>query len=138
MANDSADLTPSDATPLQGQTLQASLTVDDLERSVGWYTAALGCVVDREYEREGRRFGVVVRAGDVRILLTQDDGAQGRDRRKGEGISLMIKIGGSVDEVAERVKEHGWTLTTEPTDTPWGARICRVQDPDGFRYAIST
>lgn len=29
-------------------------------------------------------------------------------------------------------------LATEPFDAPWGARVFRVRDPDGFRWAISS
>jgi len=32
----------------------------------------------------------------------------------------------------------GSTLDTEPTTMPWGVRILRVRDPDGFRLTISS
>jgi uncharacterized glyoxalase superfamily protein PhnB len=118
--------------------LQASLTVKDVRASVAWYRDVIGFIVDREYEREGRLLGVALKAGAVRILLNQDDGAKGLDRAKGEGFSLMFTTTQSVDELAKRIKAAGVTLITEPTDMPWGARAFRVQDPDGFRFAISS
>jgi len=29
-------------------------------------------------------------------------------------------------------------IDTEPVDTPWGVRMFRLRDPDGFRFAISS
>lgn len=116
----------------------ASLTVKDLQTSLAWYRDAVGFTVDREHQRDGRVMAVSLRAGNVRILLGQDDGAKGMDRRKGEGFSLQLTTAQSVDAIAERIKSHGGTLDTEPTDTPWGARVFRVRDPDGFRLTISS
>jgi uncharacterized glyoxalase superfamily protein PhnB len=118
--------------------LQASLTVKDLTKSVAWYRDVIGFVIDKEYERDGRVFAVALKAGAVRILVNQDDGGKGLDRPKGEGFSLMLTTTQSVDEVAKRIKAADYPLTTEPTDMPWGARAFRVQDPDGFKFAISS
>ena len=72
--------------PLQGDSLQASLTVKDLAHSAKWYAEVLGFSEDRRHEREGRLIAISLRAGAVRILLTQDDGAKGIDRVKGVGL----------------------------------------------------
>lgn len=57
---------------------------------------------------------------------------------KGEGFSLMITTTQSVDEIAKRIREAGGTLESEPPDMPWGARVFRLRDPDGFKIAISS
>lgn len=124
--------------PFCASALAASLTVKDLRTSLAWYRDVVGFAVDREYEREGKLLSVALRAGDVRILLNQDDGAKGPDRAKGAGFSLMLTTAQDVDGVAERIRENGGTLDTEPADMPWGARAFRLQDPDGFRFAISS
>jgi uncharacterized glyoxalase superfamily protein PhnB len=118
--------------------MTASLTVKDLRQSVAWYRDLLGFTVDREIERDGKLRGVALKAGAVRILLNQDDGARGFDRVKGEGFSLQFITTQSVDEIADRIKSHGGSLDTEPADMPWGARVFRVRDPDGFKFAISS
>jgi uncharacterized glyoxalase superfamily protein PhnB len=123
---------------LTGRELSASLTVNDISRSVEWYRGVLGMTVDREMERDGKLASVALRAGDVRILLNQDNGARGTDRVKGEGFSLMITTTADIDAIAQGIKERGGTLDLEPTDTPWGARVFRVHDPDGFKFAVST
>ena len=123
---------------LQAESLEASLTVGHLDRSVAWYCDAIGFVLDRRYERGGQLTAVSLRAGAVRILLSQDDGAKGAERVKGEGISLQITTSQKAEEVASRIKAHGNALDTEPTRMPWGVTILRVRDPDGFRLTISS
>jgi uncharacterized glyoxalase superfamily protein PhnB len=122
---------------LVGKSLQASLTVKDLQKSVAWYVDAVGFTVDRKIERDGTLRGVAVSAGDVRIILNQDDGAKGWTRTKGEGFSLQISTTQDVDEIARRIKDGGSSLDMEPKDMPWGARAIRVRDPDGFRWTIA-
>jgi uncharacterized glyoxalase superfamily protein PhnB len=98
----------------------------------------VGFTVDRKIEREGKLRLVALKAGNVRLLINQDDGVKGWDRVKGEGFSLQITTDQKVDEIANRIKEHGGTLETEPADMPWGARIFRLRDPDGFKLTISS
>ena len=106
--------------------------------SLAWYCDVVGFTVDRKHEREGRLVAVSLKAGDVRILLGQDDGAKGLDRVKGAGFSLQITTAQNLDELASRIKEHGGNLLSEPADMPWGVWMFRVQDPDGFRFTISS
>ena len=123
---------------LHGDSLEASLTVRDLARSVAWYTDVLGFAVDRKYERDSKMIAVSLKAAAVRILLTQDDGAKGLDRSKGEGMSLQITTHQSADALAAAIKRQGAVLDTEPVTMPHGARIFRLRDPDGFRFTISS
>jgi len=122
----------------RARSLDASLTVKDLEKSLAWYQDVVGFTVDRRHEREGKLMAVSLKAGTVRILLTQDDGAKGWDRVKGEGLSLQFTTEQNIDAIANRIKGHGVTLDTEPVDTPWGMRVFRVRDPDGFRLVFSS
>jgi lactoylglutathione lyase len=135
-AEGGAGRAPSDS--FEARELAASLTVKDLRASLAWYRDVVGFAVEREHAREGKLFAVSLRAGAVRILIGQDDGAKGLDREKGEGFSLMITTSQDADELARRIRERGGTLDSEPADTPWGARVFRVRDPDGFRFAISS
>ena len=123
---------------LRAESLQASLTVRNLDRSADWYTEVLGFEVDRRHEREGKLIAVSLRAGAVRILLTQDDGARGFERQKGEGMSLQFTTKQDADSLAAAIKQKGTALDTEPVTAPHGARIFRLRDPDGFRLTISS
>lgn len=79
-----------------------------------------------------------LKAGTVRLLLGQDDGAKGWDRTKGEGFSLQITTKQDIDGIARRIVERGGVLATEPATMPWGTRSFRIQDPDGFTLVISS
>ena len=129
---------PAEDEPLRGVALAASLTVNDIDKSVSWYCDVLGFGIDQKHEREGKLRAVSLIAGNVRILLGQDDGAKGSDREKGAGFSLLITTGQNIDAIADGIKARGGVLAAEPTDTPWGMRIFRVIDPDGFKLAISS
>jgi lactoylglutathione lyase len=136
MANDSAAADAS-REPLSAQSLQASLTADDLPRSVAWYRDVLGFTISREFERDGRPFATSLHAGSVKILVTQDDGSKGLGRKKGEGSSLQLTTAQDIDKLAAWARQAGATLDTEPADI-MGARVFRLRDPDGFRWVVSS
>ena len=123
---------------LRGRALSASLTVKDLAQSLAWYEGIVGFTIDQKFERDGKVMGALLKAGDVRLVVGQDDGAKGWDRIKGQGMSLTMTTVQNIDEIAKRIKERGGVLESEPADMPWGARMFRVKDPDGFLLTISS
>ncbi len=118
--------------------LTASLTTKDVEKSLAWYRDVFGLTVDQRHERDGKLAAVSLKAGEIRILIGQDDGAKGWERVKGEGFSLQFTTTQNIDEVAAGIRNRGGTLASEPTDMPWGVRLFRIQDPDGFKISISS
>jgi uncharacterized glyoxalase superfamily protein PhnB len=129
--------TPDHAVALDATTLGASLTASSLQTSLAWYRDVLGFTVARTFDRDGTMFAASLRAGAVAILLTQDDGARGLDRIKGEGISLQLTTAQNIDALAARVRERGGTIESGPADV-MGARMFRLRDPDGFKLVISS
>lgn len=126
-----------DSKTLEAIGLAPGLTVDDLAASMRFYEG-LGFGIDERWENEdGTLRGVMIRAGNARLGLSQDDWAKGRDREKGIGMRLWIETSQDVDEVAARAQEAGITLDSEPQDMPWGGRAFSVVDPDGFPITIS-
>jgi uncharacterized glyoxalase superfamily protein PhnB len=123
---------------LKGIALSASLTVNDVEKSLAWYRDVFGFEVTEKFEREGRLMAVSLQAGGARVLLSQDDFSHGRDREKGAGFSLMITTAENIDELAGGIKSRGGKLEVEPFDTRWGQRAFRLSDPDGFRFTVSS
>lgn len=128
------------AAALNATTLGCSLTCKDVESSIRWYREVLGFAVDMSFEHEGKIAGAVISAGDIRIVLNEDDGQLGWDRIKGQGLYLQINVAGpaDVDAAAARIKTAGGTLLSEPEDRPWGARMFQFKDPDGFKLGVST
>lgn len=123
---------------LRLRALMPALTVNDLQASLAWYRDVLGFIVAEEYQRDGRLLGARLRAGSIDLLLSQDDFAKGRDRKKGLGLRLYCMTAQDVDQLAAAIRERGGQLAQEPTDQPWGARDFAVVDPDGFNISIST
>jgi catechol 2,3-dioxygenase-like lactoylglutathione lyase family enzyme len=113
-----------------------SLTVDDLERSIRFYTDALGFVEKERWKNDaGKTMGVMLLAGRCELGLSQDDWAKGRDRKKGVGMSVWCETGQDVDALAARLKGAGFRLASEPKDE-YGGRSLAVEDPDGFRLVV--
>lgn len=117
--------------------LGVSLTVKDLETSRHWYVDILGFTLARKIEREGVLRGYAVSAGNIRLALNQDDGAKGWDRIKGLGFSMNIGTEQDIDALAEKILAAGGTVAQMPYDAPWGARVMRLIDPDGYKIGIS-
>ena len=135
----SAKKAPRARTQPKGLALSAvspSFTVDDLEKSIGWYRDVLGFAVTDRWEHEGKLMGVELQAGGVTFMLGQDDWKKGRDRVKGEALRIYCETTQDVDRLAEQIKARGGTLAQEPTDESWGARRISVDDPDGFKITL--
>jgi uncharacterized glyoxalase superfamily protein PhnB len=121
---------------LQISTIVPNFTVDDLQKSIAFYEG-LGFVVDERWEDNGKLLGVMLRAGNNRIGLSQDDWKKGRDRKKGVGMRTFIETTQKVDDIAARAKQAGIKLDSEPHDTEWKSRAFEVTDPSGFKLTIS-
>ena len=121
-------------TVLQVKELSPSLTVNDLKESISFFER-LGFAVDERWEEKGVLLGVMLRAGEARIGLNQDDWKKGRDRQKGVGTRFALSTTQDVDQIAARAKAAGVSLDTEPHDTEWG-RAFEVTEPSGFKLTI--
>jgi uncharacterized glyoxalase superfamily protein PhnB len=122
---------------LRATGLAPSLTVNDLQSSIRFYTDGLGFTVDEEYKEGGQVLGVMLEAGEARIGLTQDDFAKGRNRVKGVGLRFYLETDQDVTELARQAQRSGIALDEGPGPLPWGSTGFTVTDPDGFRTTIS-
>ncbi len=125
---------------INATTLGGSLTCKDLQASLRFYRDAIGFAVAQTYEHEGKVVAAVVAAGDCRLVLNQDDGKLGWDRKKGQGFYLQINVAApaDVDAAAARITAAGGTLIDEPADRAWGVRMFQFHDLDGFKLGVST
>jgi uncharacterized glyoxalase superfamily protein PhnB len=124
-------------TRLQAKTISPTLTVNNLQQSVAFFEG-LGFGVEERWEENGTLLGVMLRAGEARINLSQDDWKKGRDRQKGIGMRLYVSTTQDIDQLAATARNAGIALETEPHDTPWGSRAFEVTEPSGFRLTISS
>ena len=75
---------------INATTLGCSITCKDLDASIRFYRDAIGFGVAQTYEHEGKVVAAVVGAGNISIVLNQDDGKLGWDRIKGQGFYLPV------------------------------------------------
>ncbi len=121
---------------LRLRSIAASFTVADLERSLFFYTKALGFIVHQRWETDGKLDGVTLRAGTCELNLSQDDWSHGRDRLKGVGMRLWLETVQDLDRLAERAEGYGASITEWPADRPWGVRSFSLDDLDGYHLSF--
>ena len=127
----------SDTATLKGKGVMPSLTVNNLQQSLDFFNG-LGFEVEDRWEENGKLLGAMLKAGEARLGLSQDDGKKGANRVKGVGMRLYIEAADDIDQVAARAKASGIALTREPHDTDWGTRAFEVTEPSGFLLTIAS
>ncbi len=121
---------------LRTRTLTPSLTVNDLQRSIGWYEGVLGFTIADRWEMDGALMGVELKAGATRIMINQDDWSKGRDRQKGVGMRLYLDTAQDLERLATEIEARGGTLAAPPKVQPWGNKTFDINDPDGFKLTF--
>ena len=121
----------------RARTVSASLYVKDLQKSLVWYRDKIGFFVDEQIQRGGKLSAVALKAGDVRLLISQDDGGTGWDRVKGAGFTLHFTTAQDIDALAEAIKQRGGRVEAGPENVS-GTRMLRLRDPDGFKLVIAS
>lgn len=120
----------------RARSISATLAVKDPEKSLTWYRDKVGFWVEEKFQRGGKLTGFSLKAGEVRILVNQDDGGTGWDRVKGAGFTLQLTTTQDLGLLAEAIKQRGGRVEIGATDSS-GRRTLRLSDPDGFKLMIS-
>jgi catechol 2,3-dioxygenase-like lactoylglutathione lyase family enzyme len=126
---------------LQAKTISASLTVNDLQQSIKFFEG-LGFAVEDRWEEQGKLLGVMLRAGDASIGLSQDDWKKGRDRQKGVGMRLFIGTKQDIDQIASRARSPSRAASRLrlarrcPNSRPRRPRCCRRPSPAATVSAV--
>ena len=122
--------------------LRMELFVDDLDRTVAFYTGRLGFTVTRREAGYASlvRGEVVLGLGPI-AKLPEDGDAPGFTRRKlagvrGAGVEIVLELddAAAVTELFERSRGY----RVEPLrHRPWGLLDFRLPDPDGYYLRIT-
>jgi uncharacterized glyoxalase superfamily protein PhnB len=122
---------------VQLTSIVASLTVDDVAKSMTWYCDILGFTVKQRWERDGVLNGGELKAGPVSLYIGGDDWKMGRDRVKGQGVRLWWYTNQDLDKLANDIKARGGVLVSEPKDE-YGMRSFSLVDPTGYKITIAS
>jgi catechol 2,3-dioxygenase-like lactoylglutathione lyase family enzyme len=121
--------------------LRVALTVEDYDRTLGFYRDALGLPVVETWDNEGGS-GAVLDAGRATLEVLSKSQAELVDRVEvGELVSPGIRLALEVDdsaETAEKLVVAGGDLVGGPVVTPWAHRNVRLRDPDGMQLTLFT
>jgi len=120
---------------LRLRSITPNYTVNDLQRSVAFYRDGLGFFLSERWEEGGELRGVMLKAGDCHLGLSQDDFSKGRDRPKGVGFRIWCETYQDVDAIAERLKKFGGSIIEGPGEQ-WDTYGFTAEDPDGFKVSI--
>ncbi|HEY8424483.1 MAG TPA: VOC family protein [Limnochordales bacterium] len=114
------------------------ITVRDVLATLRFYTEVLGF---EEWFRWGddpaRPLSAGLMHGQARLICDAAP-AGGLPARAGEGVELYFDVGEmDIDGYYARVAGRGARIVEPPTDKPWGDRVFRVEDPDGYVLAFA-
>jgi len=120
--------------------LHTMIRVEDLDRSVDFYTNVLGLDVLRRMDVEEGRFtlvflGIGTDPMDAFLELTYNWDGRGYDLGTGYGhVALGVN---DVAETVEQIRSRGGTVSREPRQLEGGGPVLAfVEDPDGYQIEL--
>jgi len=121
------------------QLLHTMIRVGDLERSIKFYTGALGMKLRRQKEYPGGGFTLAFLGfgdeGGHEIELTHNWDTKSYDPGKGFG-HIAIGVEG-IYATAEEIRKRGGKITREPGPMKHGTTVIAfVEDPDGYKIEL--
>jgi lactoylglutathione lyase len=101
------------------------LYVDDVARSIRFYTESLGFTVSYRWPAEGETAFAFLKLDPLGIAVSQR-----RPEHEGRDFELCVYTD-DADRAAEELRRAGADEVQPPQDEPWGERRMYVRDPDG-------
>jgi hypothetical protein len=123
-----------------------TLGVDDLERSLTFYSNGLGLptegIVGKEFEHGAVAFFDLQAGLKLALWARQDIAHEAKVPQAGPSateVTLGHNLGSKeeVDQVLEQAKAAGARITDPPHDTFWGGYSGHFQDPDGHLWEVA-
>ncbi|MGY4643284.1 VOC family protein [Cellulomonas sp. URHB0016] len=117
-------------------TLRLEIFPADLDRTVDFWTGALGFTLERD-ERGSAHPYVALRRDAVLLGAARRDAvAPDTLRRPPTGVEIVLEVD-DLDAERSRILASGSPLAADVTDQPWGLRDLRVLDPDGHYVRVT-
>jgi uncharacterized glyoxalase superfamily protein PhnB len=119
--------------------LFAYLSYSDAPAALDWLQAVGFRVLQRQDGPAGTVLHAEISMGEAVLMVASSDAAYHRPpligQSTGRGLYLLVE---DVDAFHQKALAAGGTSVIEPEDTPWGARRCRVLDPQGQEWSAGT
>jgi uncharacterized glyoxalase superfamily protein PhnB len=109
------------------------LSVAALEPSLRFYRDLLGGTIEYAFPPDGEPQFVTLKLGDSTLGLGATTG--GPASGAGAGYSLCAYVA-DCDAAVAAIREAGYEIREEPNDAPWGERMARAGDPDGYEVLL--
>ena len=109
------------------------LSVADLGRAQAFYRDLLGGTVDYRFPPDGEPQFVTLKLGRSTLGLGATTG--GARPHAGTGYTLCSYVP-DCDAAVDAIRAAGHAVREEPSDQPWGERIARVLDADGYEVLL--
>jgi catechol 2,3-dioxygenase-like lactoylglutathione lyase family enzyme len=119
------------------QQLWPLLTVQDIDRSIDFYTRLLGFTVVGEVTHEGRRFWARIERGGASLMLQPaEEDEDGPPEERGRGICFYF-ICDDVHEFHAELASRGLNVAP-PKRAPYGMDQVFVPEPDGYSICFES
>ena len=119
--------------------LFAYLSYSDAPAALDWLQAVGFGVIQRQDGPAGTVLHAEISMGEAVLMVASSDAAYQRPpligQSTGQGLYLLVE---DVDAFHQKALAAGGTSVIEPEDTQWGARRCRVLDPQGQEWSAGT
>ena len=113
------------------------LNVEDIERSIDFYSTHLGFQVAQRAESGGATVWAVLQQGPAKLMVNRPGKADSTDRRRRPGYSdlvLYLYVPSARDSHAALQAAN--VTVSDVTLEPYGVEEFRLRDPDGYELAI--
>jgi len=129
------------AKSMNGQTVQAHLTMHDTKAAIAFYVRAFGAEeLFRLVEPSGRVGHAEIRIGDTILMLNDeypDFGARSPAATGGSPVAFRVVVA-DADKAVDRAVAAGATVVRPVQDQFYGDRSGMVACPFGYRWSLAT
>ena len=115
------------------------LNVEDVERSIAFYTRALSFEVVRNYAAAGRTVWAMLQNGPAKLMIngSDDPGSAQRRRRPSYGETVLYLYVELACDCHAAMTARGIGAGKVEIE-PYGMEEFRLRDPDGYEIAIGS
>ncbi len=111
-----------------GRLNHVAIAVANLAQGSAVYRDVLGGTVDYSFPEDDPQFATVSLGGTTVAVGSGTPAPT-------DGFSLCVYVD-DVDSAVDVMIAAGAGVVEQPSDQPWGERMARVTDPDGYRLVV--